>query len=327
MSLLTMYSHIKELLVEFPELLRLWETTYRETIASTEVKDLLSGSISDKLQHTAFTRACETTSAKATFDSSLSSFSLSQQSKLASIATTLWNPLLAGSLSLMKVTTPTASKPASKSRPTPKPDVKVKKPTKMEARPSSTRPPPSIVVPRKHQTTPRKPPSSFVDTATVVTENVSNPQIYQDLEDYRATHPLLFEKFTYITCHVPSCSTCDAIFRNISLTKCETNGHDPCVPSGWFPHLGPKLWFKLVRHHYTGQLDFSELPSLSKGRIMSIRAYLDVHDDVANISDLSSIASACPISRTASWIETADREMSPSKRKCSSEPATSVIME
>lgn len=45
-------------------------------------------------------------------------------------------------------------------------------------------------------------------------------------------------------CERVGCTTCESLFVSLFPTPCV--GHSPCLPSGWFPHVGEVLWQNCV---------------------------------------------------------------------------------
>lgn len=59
-----------------------------------------------------------------------------------------------------------------------------------------------------------------------------------------------FQRCKFVTCMTVGCKFCRDLFSNVTLTPCQ--GHKPCVPGGWYPHIGASLWKQLVRKHDSG---------------------------------------------------------------------------
>lgn len=51
-------------------------------------------------------------------------------------------------------------------------------------------------------------------------------------------------------CKSTTCEWCKQLVNHTPLTRCK--GHKPCSKSGWWPHVGPNLWFKLSKAHQSG---------------------------------------------------------------------------
>lgn len=311
-----MYNSTRTTLADYPELLSFWESTYRDLIASSDISDLLTSKITEQTQYNAFTKAMELTSIRATELSHHHSSSSSHYGKLVSIATTLWNPLLATSLSVMKVhlSPPPVVSPAKASSP----KTVVPKQKQMNAKSVSkpgARPSPKITC---YVPSANAPSVSFKDTATVSNIPHDTDQVYDDLKSYINDNPLLYKKFRYIRCKTNHCQKCRTIFSNTQLTSCAIAGHSPCVPSGWFPHVGGRLWGILRPSHDNDSLDFSDTPPVVEGRLMSFSEYRGQHE----VQDITEEEVQEAISnRTESWAaECESISLSPRKRRASSLP-------
>lgn len=59
-----------------------------------------------------------------------------------------------------------------------------------------------------------------------------------------------FQRCKFVTCMTVGCKFCGDLFSNVTITPCQ--GHKPCVPKGWYPHIGSALWKQLARKHDSG---------------------------------------------------------------------------
>jgi hypothetical protein len=98
--------------------------------------------------------------------------------------------------------------------------------------------------------------TSAISTEQPVRQKETPPVGLEAEEIYRVIlsrlgkkHPL--SNFKHITCDSLTCSFCKDMFFATHLTKCV--GHKPCVPGGWYPHVGVILWNQLKRYHDNGK--------------------------------------------------------------------------
>lgn len=312
MSLLTMYEHIKTVLVHFPELQNLWETTYREHLVCVDIRRLLQGEITNFDQKNAFTKACEVTSEKAALMSSLSKSTLEALS-LNTIATTLWNPLFAGTLKAQFDNPSTSAQAplASTSqqayeRPKYKKSVKVTPSTNAVPKSNIQTSKPKLDINKPEPFIPKA--TSFVDTATTSSAPINKSRIYVDLATFANSTTSLYGHLPLsVKCSKPNCPQCKHAFEFMRLTSCASLAHPPCVPSGWFPHIGSRLWAKLKARHDNGSLDLrcrnnnDQLPS---DRLQSIDEYQRLNRNQPS-KPLSVVTEDASL-RTRAWVDSTD---------------------
>lgn len=88
--------------------------------------------------------------------------------------------------------------------------------------------------------------------ATLSDEDVSSirSQISDALQK-PSRHP--FSAQPAVTCKAPSCKFCIAMAKHLHLSPCTIHIGPSCHPSGWWPHVGRKLWSMVKRSHDSGQ--------------------------------------------------------------------------
>lgn len=66
-------------------------------------------------------------------------------------------------------------------------------------------------------------------------------------------HPYDVRANRYVKCANKDCVFCNTMYHNLELTACAMFGHPPCIPEGYFPHVGISMWKTLRRQHDDGQ--------------------------------------------------------------------------
>lgn len=153
-----------------------------------------------------------TNALQAAADEAQERYTTTKDAKFLRMAASLWNPITANLVQSLKVFSDVSRAPDLPSKDESKSQAPDKKPRLRGSNP------------------PR-------DTA----------RIQQHILHYLEEHPSPYRETKHIACSAAKCDFCIALFKSINLTKC--SGHKPCVPSKWFPHVGPPLWKMLKKSH------------------------------------------------------------------------------
>lgn len=104
-----------------------------------------------------------------------------------------------------------------------------------------------------------KPPSTKSTRCLVSTAPLPSPEkIVSIREQLRlryeaaALHPFSNHAHVLRDCVNASCAICRDLYMKLSISKCE--GHTPCHSTGYFPHLGSRLWKRIRDTHIAGKL-------------------------------------------------------------------------
>jgi len=59
------------------------------------------------------------------------------------------------------------------------------------------------------------------------------------------------QKQKHVTCSLKDCKFCLVMFQTVHLSACKAvhPKQKPCVPEGWYPHVGIGLWTRLKKYH------------------------------------------------------------------------------
>lgn len=316
---ITMYSEIEKLLQNHQTYLELWKTTFRDFVACASIPVLLTGNIPQQHINTAFTKACEEVHQAILNDSNSTNIELLQ------LAYALWSPMTATVFNNCALSAG-PSQPTAKISATPSKKQKKSSPTsKVNSIPNR-----SVIV---HKSKPKPTPEpvkavSVSDTATVSQVTVADENIYDDLTEYRRTTEVLYHADRYITCSEPRCAMCDKMFRRVLLSPCV--GHEPCVKSGWFPHVGVRLWAKIYKtHHDAGTLNIDVSAPVSKGRKAAIDAIreLDSRKAPSTISEEVELMDDEVPDRVSNWVDSSLHleQNLPRFRRSGSEPPPATL--
>lgn len=156
-----------------------------------------------------------TNALQAAADEANDRYSITKESKYLRLAATLWNPIVANLVQSLNILSD-ASRP---------PDLPSKDKSKDQA---------PVRSPRLR--------------GNATSRDIK--RIDKEVLHYLEMNPAPYHKTKHIACSAAKCDYCIALFKSINLTKC--SGHKPCVPSKWFPHVGPSLWKMLRKSHDKG---------------------------------------------------------------------------
>jgi len=112
-----------------------------------------------------------------------------------------------------------------------------------------------------HQSRAKQPKMSRVAELTPTTtkriypfDKIPSAEVYEELAQHfkNSKIPYSVGAQSYITCRKRGCKFCKDMFYHTHITRCDIYNHTPCVPSGFFPHIGMRLWKILKRLHDSG---------------------------------------------------------------------------
>lgn len=188
----------------------------------------------------------------------------------------LWNPLIAGLFRFI------ISDPMDEVSPQSEQQTKEKK-TSLAYRNKSAAP--STLLPQELLSDRKEPPSLAKGKTSGRTRAKASKELPPNTPNRGKTPPMvpgphvrtqldvlssknevpLFSPLSWIKCTKVNCSFCRKLFRTTLVTQCGNNPYakctsqEPCVPCGWFPHVGKTLW-KILKDFHKDGIPFYEKP-------------------------------------------------------------------
>lgn len=108
---------------------------------------------------------------------------------------------------------------------------------------------------------------------------------FEILVSYLKSTDLLFAVPSqgHISCRQPGCKFCREMFCNTDVTSCGKYDHKNCTKSGFFPHVGIKLWKILRSKHNSGVAYCREPPkhNVSRYTLSAYNARKSANDSFA----------------------------------------------
>lgn len=106
-------------------------------------------------------------------------------------------------------------------------------------------------------------------------------KVYTDLEAIMLQgKEHVYAKCKFIDCQEVGCAFCRSLFSNFTLSRCK--GHPKCTKSGWYPHLGPKMWAHLTRFHKTNNLFIAKPRELKEDELCAYSVFRGVTNPSIN---------------------------------------------